>query len=200
MCHCFLQMSHETLMIRDDLSHRLVKSPQKATAEDLYLFSKQPFPQILQTGKSTRVCTCFSLATFPLLAYWPLTFLMISPGAPNTAELRICRVNKNSGSVKGGDEIFLLCDKVQKGWFGKISGFFFLLLFVFVPVSCFVRIHANLSDASCVCSWLMSFPPPTFFHPNSFCSPWRMQASHWSSKTSNPGKNDSETIAMLTGF
>lgn len=38
-----------------------------------------------------------------------------SAGAPNTAELRICRVNKNSGSVKGGDEIFLLCDKVQKG-------------------------------------------------------------------------------------
>ncbi|KAM4729218.1 proto-oncogene c-Rel [Anableps anableps] len=34
--------------------------------------------------------------------------------APNTAELRICRVNRNSGSVKGGDEIFLLCDKVQK--------------------------------------------------------------------------------------
>ncbi|KAJ7987441.1 hypothetical protein DPEC_G00326510 [Dallia pectoralis] len=34
--------------------------------------------------------------------------------APNTAELRICRVNKNSGNVKGGDEIFLLCDKVQK--------------------------------------------------------------------------------------
>ncbi|MGH0185403.1 UNVERIFIED_CONTAM: hypothetical protein FKN15_017708 [Acipenser sinensis] len=35
--------------------------------------------------------------------------------APNTAELKICRVNKNSGSCKGGDEIFLLCDKVQKG-------------------------------------------------------------------------------------
>ncbi|XP_047459712.1 proto-oncogene c-Rel [Mugil cephalus] len=34
--------------------------------------------------------------------------------APNTAELRICRVNRNSGTVKGGDEIFLLCDKVQK--------------------------------------------------------------------------------------
>ncbi|KAK5606855.1 hypothetical protein CRENBAI_014723 [Crenichthys baileyi] len=34
--------------------------------------------------------------------------------APNTAELRICRVNRNSGSVKGSDEIFLLCDKVQK--------------------------------------------------------------------------------------
>ncbi|XP_056431313.1 transcription factor p65 [Gadus chalcogrammus] len=34
--------------------------------------------------------------------------------APNTAELKICRVNKHSGSCKGGDEIFLLCDKVQK--------------------------------------------------------------------------------------
>ncbi len=40
---------------------------------------------------------------------------VLVPGAPNTAELRICRVNKNSGSVKGGEEIFLLCDKVQKG-------------------------------------------------------------------------------------
>lgn len=35
--------------------------------------------------------------------------------APNTAELKICRVNRNSGSCLGGDEIFLLCDKVQKG-------------------------------------------------------------------------------------
>lgn len=42
-------------------------------------------------------------------------FVPTSSGAPNTAELRICRVNRNSGSVKGGDEIFLLCDKVQKG-------------------------------------------------------------------------------------
>lgn len=51
-------------------------------------------------------------------------FLLFSPsvinslfclGAPNSAELRICRVNKNCGTVKGGDEIFLLCDKVQKG-------------------------------------------------------------------------------------
>ncbi|KAK7171303.1 hypothetical protein R3I94_001295 [Phoxinus phoxinus] len=34
--------------------------------------------------------------------------------APNTAELKICRVNRNSGGCRGGDEIFLLCDKVQK--------------------------------------------------------------------------------------
>nr|BBA16885.1 AG-p65 [synthetic construct] len=32
----------------------------------------------------------------------------------STAELKICRVNRNSGSCLGGDEIFLLCDKVQK--------------------------------------------------------------------------------------
>lgn len=43
-------------------------------------------------------------------------FLPVKPsGAPNTAELKICRVNRNSGSCLGGDEIFLLCDKVQKG-------------------------------------------------------------------------------------
>ena len=43
-------------------------------------------------------------------------FLLVTPsGAPNTAELKICRVNRNSGSCLGGDEIFLLCDKVQKG-------------------------------------------------------------------------------------
>uniref|UniRef100_A0A670Z3U1 RELA proto-onco, NF-kB subunit n=1 Tax=Pseudonaja textilis TaxID=8673 RepID=A0A670Z3U1_PSETE len=34
--------------------------------------------------------------------------------APNTAELKICRVNRNSGTCLGGDEVFLLCDKVQK--------------------------------------------------------------------------------------
>ncbi|XP_069738472.1 transcription factor p65 isoform X2 [Phaenicophaeus curvirostris] len=34
--------------------------------------------------------------------------------APSAAELRICRVNRNCGTCRGGDEIFLLCDKVQK--------------------------------------------------------------------------------------
>ncbi|XP_075072727.1 nuclear factor NF-kappa-B p100 subunit [Mixophyes fleayi] len=34
-----------------------------------------------------------------------------SPGASN---LRISRMDKTSGSVKGGDEVYLLCDKVQK--------------------------------------------------------------------------------------
>jgi len=39
------------------------------------------------------------------------TFLE-SPGA---AALRICRMDKSSGSCVGDEEIFLLCDKVQKG-------------------------------------------------------------------------------------
>ncbi|XP_072279986.1 nuclear factor NF-kappa-B p100 subunit isoform X2 [Pyxicephalus adspersus] len=34
-----------------------------------------------------------------------------SPGASN---LRISRMDKTAGSVKGGDEVYLLCDKVQK--------------------------------------------------------------------------------------
>lgn len=35
-----------------------------------------------------------------------------SPGASN---LKISRMDKTAGSVRGGDEVYLLCDKVQKG-------------------------------------------------------------------------------------
>ncbi|XP_044125716.1 transcription factor p65 isoform X2 [Bufo gargarizans] len=65
------------------------------------------------------VCLCFQVYIRDqsgVLA--PLQFVVSQPiydnRAPNTAELKICRVNKNSGSCLGGDEIFLLCDKVQK--------------------------------------------------------------------------------------
>ncbi|XP_043559624.1 nuclear factor NF-kappa-B p105 subunit-like isoform X1 [Chiloscyllium plagiosum] len=34
--------------------------------------------------------------------------------APNASSLRIARMAKTAGSVMGGDEVFLLCDKVQK--------------------------------------------------------------------------------------
>ncbi|XP_067831001.1 transcription factor RelB-like [Heptranchias perlo] len=34
--------------------------------------------------------------------------------ATNTSELRICRLNKDCGLCTGGQELFLLCDKVQK--------------------------------------------------------------------------------------
>ena len=35
--------------------------------------------------------------------------------APCAGALKICRMDKNSGCVTGGEEIYLLCDKVQKG-------------------------------------------------------------------------------------
>uniref|UniRef100_A0A8C5MSW8 RELA proto-onco, NF-kB subunit n=1 Tax=Leptobrachium leishanense TaxID=445787 RepID=A0A8C5MSW8_9ANUR len=66
------------------------------------------------------VCLCFQvfirdqtgsqLLSLPFVVSQPI----YDNRAPNTAELKICRVNKNSGSCRGGDEIFLLCDKVQK--------------------------------------------------------------------------------------
>lgn len=34
--------------------------------------------------------------------------------APSAGTLKICRLDRTSGSVKGGDDVFLLCDKVQK--------------------------------------------------------------------------------------
>ncbi|XP_036439084.1 transcription factor p65 [Colossoma macropomum] len=62
---------------------------------------------------------CFQATiTLPSGDLFPLEPVVSQPiydnRAPNTAELKICRVNRNSGSCKGGDEIFLLCDKVQK--------------------------------------------------------------------------------------
>ncbi|XP_026990627.2 transcription factor p65 [Tachysurus fulvidraco] len=66
---------------------------------------------------AVRLCfqATITLATGEL---YPLAPVISQPiydnRAPNTAELKICRVNRNSGSCRGGDEIFLLCDKVQK--------------------------------------------------------------------------------------
>lgn len=66
---------------------------------------------------SVRLCFQASV-TLPTGELFPLEPVVSQPiydnRAPNTAELKICRVNRNSGSCKGGDEIFLLCDKVQK--------------------------------------------------------------------------------------
>ncbi|MEQ2274268.1 hypothetical protein XENORESO_017477, partial [Xenotaenia resolanae] len=69
---------------------------------------------------SVRLCfqASITLPTGELFSLEPVVSQPIFDNrAPNTAELKICRVNRNSGSCKGGDEIFLLCDKVQKGAF-----------------------------------------------------------------------------------
>uniref|UniRef100_A0A8P4KK93 V-rel avian reticuloendotheliosis viral oncogene homolog A n=1 Tax=Dicentrarchus labrax TaxID=13489 RepID=A0A8P4KK93_DICLA len=66
---------------------------------------------------SVRLCFQASI-TLPTGELFPMDPVVSQPiydnRAPNTAELKICRINRNSGSCKGGDEIFLLCDKVQK--------------------------------------------------------------------------------------
>ncbi len=46
----------------------------------------------------------------------------LCPESPNASNLKISRMDKTSGSVLGGEEVFLLCDKVQKGYYDfKIS-------------------------------------------------------------------------------
>ena len=35
--------------------------------------------------------------------------------APSASNLKICRMDPNTGYVTGNDEVYLLCDKVQKG-------------------------------------------------------------------------------------
>ncbi|XP_063801190.1 transcription factor p65 isoform X1 [Pseudophryne corroboree] len=78
-----------------------------------------PVEELKSDYDLNTVCLCFqvyirdqsgALLPLPLVVSQPI----YDNRAPNTAELKICRVNKNSGSCLGGDEIFLLCDKVQK--------------------------------------------------------------------------------------
>ncbi|CAI9564967.1 unnamed protein product [Staurois parvus] len=85
--------------------------------------NNNPFNVPIEDLKSdfdlNTVCLCFQVyIRDPNGGLLPLQFVVSHPiydnRAPNTAELKICRVNKNSGSCLGGDEIFLLCDKVQK--------------------------------------------------------------------------------------
>ena len=51
----------------------------------------------------------------PMLMYWHSMYLTCASEA--VTDLVICRLSKQSGNVKGGDEVFLLCEKVTKGKF-----------------------------------------------------------------------------------
>lgn len=55
----------------------------------------------------------------PSMCPQPIPHLIESPGASN---LKISRMDKTAGSVRGGDEVYLLCDKVQKGEAEALSG------------------------------------------------------------------------------
>ncbi|KAJ8266148.1 hypothetical protein GJAV_G00126480 [Gymnothorax javanicus] len=66
---------------------------------------------------AVRLCfqASFTLPNGELYALPPVVSQPIYDNrAASTSELKICRVNRNSGSCRGEDEIFLLCDKVQK--------------------------------------------------------------------------------------
>lgn len=41
--------------------------------------------------------------------------LFLPSEAPNASNLKIVRMDRTAGCVSGGEEVYLLCDKVQKG-------------------------------------------------------------------------------------
>lgn len=41
--------------------------------------------------------------------------LSLPSEAPNASNLKIVRMDRTAGCVSGGEEVYLLCDKVQKG-------------------------------------------------------------------------------------
>lgn len=50
--------------------------------------------------------------TTDLLCVW----VVLRPSeAPNASNLKIVRMDRTAGCVSGGEEVYLLCDKVQKG-------------------------------------------------------------------------------------
>ena len=42
-------------------------------------------------------------------------FPPVQSEAPNASNLKIVRMDRTAGCVSGGEEVYLLCDKVQKG-------------------------------------------------------------------------------------
>lgn len=45
----------------------------------------------------------------------PALLLFLPSEAPNASNLKIVRMDRTAGCVSGGEEVYLLCDKVQKG-------------------------------------------------------------------------------------
>ena len=61
----------------------------------------------------------FSLLTSSFLSFF------VPSEAPNASNLKIVRMDRTAGCVTGGEEVYLLCDKVQKGEVAFLcSGFF----------------------------------------------------------------------------
>ncbi|XP_009879364.1 PREDICTED: transcription factor RelB, partial [Charadrius vociferus] len=73
----------------------------------------------------------------------------------NTSELRICMMNKESGPCTGGEELYLLCDKVQKEDIAVVS-YQHLELAEPVEVEVFLQ---RLTDSVCSESFRFTYLP-----------------------------------------
>ena len=84
----------------------------QSASEDLLLLFKCVWMVKLFTCH--RVFESFHLSEWFSLTVFSFLFVSVAE-SPNASNLKISRMDKTCGSVLGGDEIFLLCDKVQKG-------------------------------------------------------------------------------------
>ncbi|XP_062981443.1 proto-oncogene c-Rel [Elgaria multicarinata webbii] len=99
--------------IKESIISRIAKeiNPFSVSEEQLLAFEEYDL-SVVRLCFQALLCDEHGNCTFPLPPV--ISNPIYDNRTPKSAELRICRVNKNCGSVKGGDEIFLLCDKVQK--------------------------------------------------------------------------------------
>lgn len=82
---------------------------------------------------------------------WSL-FFSCGQKPPNASNLKIVRMDRTAGCVTGGEEIYLLCDKVQKGKYMmwnilSVSESHFLT--VDIPLN-----FTNFTSSNCICIFL----------------------------------------------
>ncbi|PIK44521.1 nuclear factor [Apostichopus japonicus] len=99
-----LQCTHRSKLLHPDSRGRGGEESKIDGQRYGPLQSEALFPGISQRFRGT-------LYSGPLAG--PLERSLCSK-APNATTLKICRMDKSSGSARGGDEVYLLCDKVQK--------------------------------------------------------------------------------------
>lgn len=77
-------------------------------------------PECYDQGREAVVCPRQGIKTAAFFFFFvssdrPGVFLSLASEAPNASNLKIVRMDRTAGCVSGGEEVYLLCDKVQKG-------------------------------------------------------------------------------------
>ncbi|XP_051897529.1 nuclear factor NF-kappa-B p100 subunit [Pristis pectinata] len=93
----------KSLLSQQELQHLRQESEQLAKEMDLSVVRLQ-FTAYLPDGEGMYTLPLEPVISDPIF----------DSKAPNASNLKIVRMDKTSGCVLGGDEIYLLCDKVQK--------------------------------------------------------------------------------------